>query len=141
MQLQTLPQSGTQVSAVESAKSVATARGVKSVGALKSEEFSSLTAGDYVIYSGVYHTKAEAEKALPGLKQSFPGASVIAVSHGGSGASASESSSSSAGGPKSGVGASESHPAPPTVLKSLSHKKGKNYEQESKSLPNIISTG
>lgn len=42
---------------------------------------------------------------------------------------------------KSGVGASESHPAPPTILKNLSKKKGKNYEQESKNLPNVISTG
>jgi len=42
---------------------------------------------------------------------------------------------------KSSVGASESHPAPPTVLKNLSTKKGKNYEQESKNLPNVISTG
>jgi hypothetical protein len=46
-----------------------------------------------------------------------------------------------AGGSKSGVGASESHPAPPTVLKNLAKKKGKNYEQESKNLPNVISTG
>jgi hypothetical protein len=42
---------------------------------------------------------------------------------------------------KSAVGASESHPAPPTVLKNESTKKGKNYEQESKNLPNVISTG
>jgi hypothetical protein len=42
---------------------------------------------------------------------------------------------------KAGVGASESHPAPPTVLKNLAKKKGKNYEQESKNLPNVISTG
>ena len=41
----------------------------------------------------------------------------------------------------SGVGSSESHPAPATVLKSLSKKKGKSYEQESKNLPNVISTG
>jgi hypothetical protein len=46
-----------------------------------------------------------------------------------------------AAGSKSGVGASESHPAPPTVLKNLATKKGKNYEQESKNLPNVISTG
>ena len=46
-----------------------------------------------------------------------------------------------AAGSKAGVGASESHPAPPTVLKNLAKKKGKNYEQESKNLPNVISTG
>jgi hypothetical protein len=39
---------------------------------------------------------------------------------------------------KSGVGSSESHPAPPTVLKNLSKKKGKSYEQESKNLPDVV---
>ena len=66
------PQSTTQVSAVVAAKAAASAKGAKGVGALKSEEFSSLTAGSYVIYSGTYHKKAEAEKALAGLKKSFP---------------------------------------------------------------------
>jgi hypothetical protein len=41
----------------------------------------------------------------------------------------------------SGTRSSESHPAAPTVLKNLSKKKGKSYEQESKNLPNVISTG
>jgi hypothetical protein len=144
VQLQTLPQAGTQASAVEAAKTAATAKGAKAVGALKSEEFSSLAAGSYVIYSGVYHKKAEAEKALPGLKKSFPGAKVIKVSNG-----SSESSSSSGGSGSSsaspfsntGTGASESHPAPPSVVKNLSKKKGKSYEQESKNLPNVIETG
>ncbi len=76
MQLQTLPQPGTAVSAVEAAKTAASAKGAKAVGALKSEEFSSLTAGSYVIYSGDYHKRAEAEKALAGLRKSFPGAKV-----------------------------------------------------------------
>jgi hypothetical protein len=48
---------------------------------------------------------------------------------------------SGAGRSKSGVGASQSHPAPPSVVQNLSKKKGKNYEQESKNLPNVISTG
>ncbi len=138
VQLQTLPQSGTPVSAVAAAKASATAKGAKRVGALKSEDFSSLTAGSYVIYSGVYHTKSEAEKALPGLKKSFPVASVIEVSNGSSGSSASGSSSSSG----SGVGSSPTKPAPPTVLKKLQHPgSGSNYEQKSKELPNVVETG
>ena len=40
VQLQTLPESGTTVSAVEAAKTAASAKGAKAVGALKSEEFS-----------------------------------------------------------------------------------------------------
>jgi hypothetical protein len=46
-----------------------------------------------------------------------------------------------AGGSKAGAGANESHPAPPSVVQNLSKKKGKSYEQESKNLPNVISTG
>jgi hypothetical protein len=137
VQLQTLPQSGTAVSAVEAAKSSASAKGATAVGALKSEEFSSLAAGNYVIYSGVYHGKAQAEKALAGLKKSFPAASVIHVSNGGSGAGASSPPAASPG----GVGQSENHPAPPTVLKGLHGTKGKSYEEKSKSLPNVVETG
>ena len=136
VQLQTLAQTGTTVSAVEAAKTAASAKGAKAVGALKSEEFSSLTAGDYVIYSGDYHGKAEAEKALAGLKKSFPGASVINVSNGTSGSPAAGSGSTSGG-----AGSSPSHPAPPSVLKSLKGAKGKSYEEKSKNLPNVVETG
>jgi hypothetical protein len=135
VQLQKLAQSGTSVSTVESDKTAASAKGAKAVGALKSEEFSSLSAGSYVIYSGVYHKKAEAEKALGGLKKSFPGATVISVSN--SGPSFSPGSSGSSG----GAGSSPSHPAPPSVLKSLKGAKGKSYEEKAKELPNVVETG
>jgi hypothetical protein len=138
VQLQSLPQSSTQVSAVEAAKAAASAKGAKAVGALKSEHFNSLTPGDYVIYSGVYHTKTEAMKALKGLKKSFSGASVITVSNAAA-SSKSKAPSASSGG--SVVGSSESHPAPPSVVESLKATKGKSYEEKSKNLPNVISTG
>ena len=137
VQLQTLPQSGTAVSAVEAAKSTASAKGAKAVGALKSEEFSSLTAGNYVIYSGVYHKKAEAEKALRGLRKSFPDAKVIKVSNGGS---------SSAGGSLSAhprarrLERGRHRPRPP-CCNSLKGTKGKTYEEQSKNLPNVVETG
>jgi hypothetical protein len=149
VQLQTLPQSGTQVSAVEAAKSAATAKGAKNVGALKSEEFSSLPSGNYVIYSGVYHKKPEADKALAGLKKLFPGAKVISVSNGSAGSSqeSSHSSEGSSGAatptttPKHGVGFEETKPAPPKVVENLQHSKGKSYEEKAAKLPNVISTG
>jgi SPOR domain len=143
VQLQTLAQSGTQVSAVEAAKTAASAKGAKSVGALKSEEFSSLGGTNYVIYSGVYHKRPEAQNALKGLKKSFPGATVINVSNGGasSGSSSRESSTPSEQGGTShhsGVGYSLTKPAPPTVVKKESTKKGQGYEQESKNLPDVV---
>jgi len=136
VQLETLPQAGTQVSAVEAAKTAALAKGAKGVGALKSEEFTSLTSGNYVIYAGDYRKKAEAAKALTGLKKSFPGASVIEVSNGGSSSSSSGSASSG-----SGAGSSQNHPAPPSVLKNLRKGGGQSYEQKSKNLPDVIETG
>jgi hypothetical protein len=134
VQLQTLPETGTAVSAVESAKSAASAKGAKAVGALKSEEFTSLSGSSYVIYSGVFSKKSEAETAVAGLKKSFPSAKVIKVSNGGGSSSSSEPSATSPG----GVGQSENHPAPPSVLKSLKSVKGKTYEERSKNLPDVV---
>jgi hypothetical protein len=136
VQLQTLPQTGTTISAVEAAKTAATGKGAPAVGALKSEEFTSLTSGSYVIYSGVDHTRAAAEKALGALRKNFPAARVITVSNGSS--SASEGGSSSGA---SGAGKSLSKPAPAAVLHGLSTAKGKSYEEKSKNLPNVVETG
>jgi hypothetical protein len=139
VQLQTLPTASTQVSAVQSAKSAAEGKGAKQVGALKSDEFSSLPAGNYIVYSGKYAKKAEASKALGALKKSFPGASVLQV-----GASVDTSTgkgAGSGGGGKSGVGSSLSKPAPPSAVEGLKGKSGKSYEQESKNLPNVVETG
>jgi hypothetical protein len=139
VQLQMLPQASTQTSAVQAAKAVASAKGVKGVGALKSEDFSSLTAGNYVIYSGVYHKKPQADKALKAVKKSFPSASVIKVSTSDGGSKSPVTSPATS----NGVG-SPSHPAPPSVVERLrapKRKSGKSYEQESKNLPNVISTG
>jgi len=139
VQLQALAQSGTSVSAVEAAKSSATAKGAKAVGALKSEEFSSLTSGNYVIYSGVYHQRAAAAKALRSLSKNFAGAKVIEVANGASG-SAGTGAAGAAGAGSGGVGTSESHPAPASVLNSLKGAKGKSYSEKSKNLPNVVET-
>ncbi|MGO9489070.1 MAG: zinc ribbon domain-containing protein [Solirubrobacteraceae bacterium] len=141
VQLQTLPQTGTTVAAVDQAKSAATTKGAAAVGALKSEEFSSLTPGSYVIYSGVYHKRGEAEKALPGLKKSFPGAKVIEVSEGASSGASSSNSKSSGGEPSSSGGSVTKKAASPSVLEGLEHAKGKSYVEKSKNLPDVVSTG
>jgi hypothetical protein len=142
IELQALPTATTQVSAVQAAKSAAEGKGAKAVGALKSDEFTSLPAGDYIVYSGKYSKKAEAEKALVGLKKSFPKASVLHVgASGGASGAGGATGTGRKGGGKSGVGSSPSNPAPPTVVESLKGKSGKNYEQESKNLPNVVSTG
>ena len=141
IQLQALPTATTKVSAVQAAKSAVEGKGAKAVGALKSDEFTSLPAGSYIVYSGKYTKKSEADQALVGLKKSFPGAKVLQVgsvagASGGKGAGAGPG-----GGGKSGVGSSPSKPAPPSSVEGLKGKSGKSYEQESNNLPNVVETG
>ena len=138
VQLEKLPREGTSVSAVEAAKTEESSKGAGSVGALKSEDFTSLAAGSYIVYSGVFHKRSEAQKALTGLSRKFSGAQVIEVSSSGT-SGRSGSGSGSAG--SSGAGSSLSHPAPPTVLESQKGTKGKSYEEKSKALPDVVSTG
>jgi hypothetical protein len=140
VQLQTLPLTGTTLAAVQAAKSAASAKGATGVGALKSDEFSSLTAGSYVIYAGIEAKQAAAQKELAGLKAKFPGASVIRVASGpaGSGGASTKPNGSSSG---SGAGSSITHPAPASVLESLQTSKGKSYEEKSKNLPDVVETG
>jgi hypothetical protein len=138
VQLQTLPQAGTKTAAVEAAKAAAGAKGAKAVGALKSDDFG-LPAGSYVIYSGVYHSKPQAEKAQAGLKKSFPGAKVIKVSPSGGAASSTKPSTPKAGGPGAS-GASPSHQPPKKAAEELNKVGGKSYEEKSKNLPNVVGT-
>ncbi len=144
VQLQTAPVAGTTVAAVAADKTAALGKGAGSVGALKSSEFSSLGGENYVIYSGVYHKRSEAQKALPALAKKFPGAKVVEVSNAPSGASSGGSSSSAEQARKKlapGVGKSLDKPAPPTVLQGPNSPKGKKAEEESKNIPDVVSTG
>jgi hypothetical protein len=136
VELQTLP-SGTATAAIAAAKSAAAAKGATAAGALKAEEYSSLTGSGYVIYSGVDHKRSEAEAALSGLRKSFPAAKVIAVSNKSAGEAAAGGSGAGAG----AAGSSESHPAPPSALNGLKSAKGKSYEEKSKALPDVVETG
>lgn len=83
VQLQTLPKNGTQPAQVAQAKTAAQSKGAQDVGALDSDEFSSLAGGNYVVYSGVFDTRKQATKALSKLKGKFAGAKVVKVSAGG----------------------------------------------------------
>jgi hypothetical protein len=57
------------------------------------------------------------------------------------GSSKSSSSESSTAPPAGGVGQTPSKPAPPSAAEHLKGVKGGSYEQKSKNLPNVISTG
>jgi hypothetical protein len=83
IQLQALPKDGTQAAQVAQAKSDAQSKGVDGVGALDSDDFSSLDPGSYVVYADVFDTRKQAAKKLRGLKADFPAAKVVKVSAGG----------------------------------------------------------
>jgi hypothetical protein len=83
VQLETLSKEGTEPAQVDKAKADAETKGAKQVGALDSDEFSSLDGGSYVVYAGVFDTRKAATKELRRLKGDFPGAKVIKVSSGG----------------------------------------------------------
>ncbi len=141
IELQALPTASTQASAVQAAKSTAEGKGAKAVGALKSDEFAGLPAGSYIVYSGKYTKKSEADKALGSLKKNFSEAKVVHVGAGTGASSGKGAGANSSGGAKSGVGSSPSKPAPPSVVEDLHKSKGKSYEEKSKNLPDVISTG
>jgi hypothetical protein len=122
VELTALPKAGTQTAAVAAAKSDAQKKGAANVGALDSDSYPSLGGGEYVVYSGVYKTQAEAAKALKGLKKSFPQAKVIHVAKAGGG--------SAAGGPAKSVSRQQ--------LNSLNNTSGSDYYRKAAKLPKKI---
>ncbi len=84
VQLDTLPNTGLPTD-VETAKTDAESQGATDVGALNSDEYTSLDPGNYVVYSGVFTGKGgekKAEAALKKLEKKFPEAKVVKVSSG-----------------------------------------------------------
>ncbi|MGO9497311.1 MAG: hypothetical protein ACLQA5_11500 [Solirubrobacteraceae bacterium] len=82
VELETLPGAVATEASVAAAESHARARGATAVGLLSQADFKitpAPPAGDYVIYSGQYHTSAQATSALAKLKRAFAAAKVIAV--------------------------------------------------------------
>jgi len=79
VELSSLPKSSATPEDVDSAKVLAVSSGASAASVLDSDLYPSLPAGNYVIYSGVYDNRGEAEAGLAELGD-FPGATVIQVS-------------------------------------------------------------
>jgi hypothetical protein len=124
VQLQTLPKDGTDAAAVAAAKKAATDKGVKDVGALDSDQFSSLDGGQYVIYSGQYADRKAARAALKDAKSAFGDAKVIEVSD----------STDTAAAPA----ASQKESA--KAINDLNSSSGEDYSKKSAKLPNDLVT-
>jgi hypothetical protein len=110
---------------VQSAKDDATGKGAADVGALDSDDYPSLPGGSYVVYSGVYDTKAEAAKALAKLEGDFPDAKVVKVS----------TQATAAAGSGGGGGTGGAAQVGSQDLKNLDEATGDDYVEKSKKLP------
>ena len=80
IELGTLPKDGTTSADVDSTKQSLTDQGATDLGVLDSDTYASLPSGNWVIYSGVYDTQADADAALKKLSSGFPDAQVVEVS-------------------------------------------------------------
>ena len=148
IELATLSKEGSDAAAVEAAKADLVTQGASEVGALDSDEYGSLPPGNYVLYSGVYTTKAEAETALTGLKASFPDAQVVQVaaqaSSGGGETTKTKTTTTDTdngsltdGSNANNTGTVE---ASKEDLEALDAATGEDYEEIQKKLPPTIST-
>jgi hypothetical protein len=122
VELGVLPKAGADAAAVQKAKSDAQAKGAPAVGALDSDSFKSLPGGKYVVYSGVFTTKAQAAAALKKLKAKFPAAQVVQVS-----GTAPKASTSYVGKQSAKLSASQ--------LSALNNLSGDAYAKRSRKLP------
>jgi hypothetical protein len=141
VELGTLPKSGTTPQQVDTAKADAKSKGAPDVGALDSDDYGSLPAGNYIIYSGVYTTKADATKALGSLKSKFPDAKVVQVStkssSGGGGGGPTANSAQDLTGAKNSSGPVT---ASDQALQQLDNASGSDYQKQSQQLPDEIQT-
>lgn len=122
--LGTLPKDGTTSAQVDAAKADATAKGATGVGVLDSDAHGSLAPGEWVVYAGVFKTRAQAARALAGVRAGHPDARVIEVAD-----SAEGSDSSSDAAPSR---------AAPAAVRDLDNSSGEDYQRKSRNLPDTL---
>jgi hypothetical protein len=153
-----LPIDGTDQAAADSAKSDAEKKGAKDVGIINPGDF--VTKPDqgqdgYVLYSGEFQSKGDADKALAGLRKDFPDAKVIGVTAGGSGGSSGGSIGGSNGGGHvvaqtqhgevhqvSGLKPTDEEIQQSTeTVNHIAQQTGADYTDQQQELPDIIPVG
>ena len=143
VELETVPGSGATGASVAAAESHARARGASAVGLISQADYQitpAPPAGDYVIYSGQYHTSAQATAALAKLKHAFPAAEVIAVRPAGSSGQVLSTTSYGSAHQISGFKATASQLASGSkVVNQVSKEINGNYVKSQQGLPDAIS--
>jgi uncharacterized protein YegP (UPF0339 family) len=162
VELDSLPIDGTDQAAADAATKDAEGKGAKDVGIINPGDFRTTPdqgQQDYILYSGEYSSKAEAQKALGGLKKGFPAATVIGVTS----SDASAGSSSAGGGSDNSLSqgqviAHTSHgdvhavagAPPPTeqdiqestaIVNQIANQEGADYTDQQQQLPDVIPVG
>ena len=118
VQLQELPKD--DAAKVAAAKQDAEDKGAPDVGLLDTDQFESLPAGNFIVYSGQFDSKAKASEALSKLKKDFPEAKVLHV----------ENSAPAISGAK----AEQDKQA----VQSLQNLSGSDYAKQSRKLPDTL---
>jgi hypothetical protein len=143
IELGTLPKQGTTAADVDSTKKDLESKGAKDLGVLDSDLYASLPAGNYIVYSGVFDAKADADKALKGLGGDFADAQVVEVSDqkpsGGSGGDL-LSSSNGGGGGGGGGKPGDTVEASTADLEQLQNTTGDDYQDQINNIPDTVAT-
>lgn len=142
VELRVLP-GGSTGNAAASAESAARAKGASAVGLIATSNYTIRPApsGSYVIYSGAYGTRAEAQAALRKLSHRFPGALVISVASASAGGGkvltkTQYGSATQATGYKPSASALRTGAS---IANSVSKKIGKNFVGAQTGLPSVVS--
>ena len=140
VELETLSAQRTDPTAVAKAEQAARGRGATAVGVITEQAFSispKPAGAVYVLYSGQFKTKAQADGALAKLRRHFAGAAVIAVKAIGG---ASASASSTGGSSQVKASASKAQLAQGAKeVKQISHATGNQYVNDQNNLPGEVS--
>jgi hypothetical protein len=143
VELGSLPKQGTTAADVDATKQQLSDKGASDLGVLDSDLYPSLPAGNYVVYSGVYDTKADADKALKGVSGDFADAAVVEVSAtkasgGGSSGGGGALLSGGNGGGQGGSGGTVE--ASTQDLQALQNTTGDAYQAQLNNIPDTVAT-
>ena len=129
VQLRTLPAGADTAAATKAAR----AKGAKAVGVLDPAgvDVKPDPGGKLILYSGAFHTRAKAEKALAGLKHDFPGAKVVSVRRSGA-------SDSAADAPVAKHPTAKQKADGGKIVQQIQATKGKKYVEQQRQLPDTI---
>lgn len=122
----------TDGAAVEATQADLEAQGAPEVGVLDSDEYASLPAGNYVFYSGVFDSRADAQARLKEVEGSFPDAQVVEVS---AEAGGGKLTGGGAGGPVDTGNAAKA-----SEIEDLESEDPGAYQEQLKKLPDDLAT-